>query len=125
MSASAGYEQRDTRVRSVLLFGAALVVLVVAALLVVSALQGGMRRARARGDEPHPMSAYRAAPGEPLLQAVPAHELAAQRARERELLDTYGWVDRENRIARIPIERAMELLARRGLPARAEPEAGR
>jgi len=38
-------------------------------------------------------------------------------AQERELT-TYGWVDKEKQTVRIPIDRAMELLAQRGLPAR-------
>lgn len=32
-----------------------------------------------------------------------------QRAREQAVLDSYGWVDRERGIVRIPIERAIEL----------------
>jgi hypothetical protein len=37
-------------------------------------------------------------------------------------LSSYGWVDREAGIVRIPIDRAMDLLAERGLPARAGPD---
>ncbi len=33
-------------------------------------------------------------------------------------LETYGWVDKEKGIVRIPIERAMDLIAERGLPVR-------
>jgi hypothetical protein len=43
-----------------------------------------------------------------------------QRREARQRLDTYGWVDREAGVARIPIERAMELVARGVRP----PEAG-
>lgn len=32
-----------------------------------------------------------------------------QRARQRQLLESYGWVDRDAGLVRIPIERAMEL----------------
>ena len=39
-------------------------------------------------------------------------------ARQTEKLNSYGWVDRSNGIVRIPIDRAMDLLAQRGLPAR-------
>jgi len=35
-----------------------------------------------------------------------------------QLLDTYGWIDRQHGIVRLPIDRAMELLLERGLPAR-------
>jgi hypothetical protein len=33
-------------------------------------------------------------------------------------LNSYGWIDRSNGIVQIPIERAMDLLAQRGLPSR-------
>jgi hypothetical protein len=38
------------------------------------------------------------------------------RAAEEAQLHSYRWVDREAGIAAIPIERAMEILAQRGLP---------
>ena len=38
--------------------------------------------------------------------------------REDLLLDHYSWVDQSQRKVRIPIERAMELIAQRGLPVR-------
>ena len=37
-------------------------------------------------------------------------------AREDLLLDNYSWIDRSKGTVRIPIERAMELIAQRGLP---------
>jgi hypothetical protein len=37
---------------------------------------------------------------------------------QQNLLNTYGWIDRQNGIVRLPIDRAMELLLERGLPTR-------
>jgi hypothetical protein len=54
-------------------------------------------------------------PPAPRLQVHPKADLEHLRAEERERLTTYDWADRERRIARIPIERAMQLLAERGL----------
>src|SRR4029079_2607934 len=54
-------------------------------------------------------------PPAPRLQVDPKLDLDRLRAEEYARLTTYGWVDRERRIVRIPIERAMELLADRGL----------
>ena len=48
------------------------------------------------------------------LQTNPAAEMAAFRSEKQQLLESYGWVDREHGIARIPIERAMAILARQG-----------
>jgi len=43
-------------------------------------------------------------------------EIADMHARESMLLDHYSWIDRGQGKVRIPIERAMELIAQRGLP---------
>ncbi len=48
-------------------------------------------------------------PPAPRLQTDPIGELEALRAEEDALLGSYGWVDRDAGIARIPIERAIEL----------------
>jgi hypothetical protein len=40
------------------------------------------------------------------------------RAEEQEKLSSYGWVEPNAGVVRIPVERAMELLAERGLPTR-------
>ncbi|CAL1239408.1 hypothetical protein [Candidatus Methylocalor cossyra] len=51
------------------------------------------------------------------LQLAPAADLAALRAREEQLLHGTAWIDRERGLVRIPVERAMELLAKRAAPA--------
>lgn len=61
------------------------------------------------------------APPEPRLQTAPLEDLLALRAAEDATLHSYGWADREAGVARIPIARAIELLAERGLPARPAP----
>jgi hypothetical protein len=53
-----------------------------------------------------------AMPPEPRLQSHPVADLAAERAREQAMLDGYAWVDRDAGIARIPVDRAMDILAR-------------
>jgi len=54
----------------------------------------------------------------PRLQVTPVHDLESQRTREQELLGKYVWIDKPSGMVRIPIERAMDLVAERGLPAR-------
>jgi hypothetical protein len=58
-------------------------------------------------------------PLEPRLETNPGAELAALRAHEEQELTTYGWIDMRQNAVRLPIDRAIELLAARGLP---EPE---
>ncbi len=55
---------------------------------------------------------------EPVLQIHPVADLDAYRAQETKLLNSYGWVDKSAGIARIPIDRAIDLISEQGLPAR-------
>lgn len=57
------------------------------------------------------------APG-PGVDASAIADRPARIAPALEKLATYGWVDRQKGIVRIPIERAMDLLVQRGLKAR-------
>ncbi|HVO69707.1 MAG TPA: hypothetical protein VMT24_06660 [Aggregatilineaceae bacterium] len=54
----------------------------------------------------------------PTPAVTPGEALKELRATEDALLTTYGWVDRKNGIVHIPIDRAIDLLAQRGLPTR-------
>jgi hypothetical protein len=48
-------------------------------------------------------------PPAPNLEAEPTSGLAALRAREDAILNTYGWTDSARGLARVPVGRAMEL----------------
>lgn len=52
----------------------------------------------------------------PRLSAEQPEALHELRAREAEQLASYGWVDRQAGLARLPIERAIEIVSDRGLP---------
>ena len=54
----------------------------------------------------------------PQLEVNERTELNGERLREEDTLSTYGWVDQNAGKVRIPIDRAMDLLAQRGLPVR-------
>ena len=58
-------------------------------------------------------------PPAPALEAQSGQTLDPYRANEQQKLNSYGWVDRSGGVIRIPIDRAMDLTAERGLPARA------
>ena len=53
---------------------------------------------------------------EPRLERTERTEINDFRMREEETLNSYGWVDEKAGTVSIPIERAMELVAERGLP---------
>ena len=48
-------------------------------------------------------------PPEPRLQTAPRQDLADMRAKEDEVLGSYGWVDKNAGVVRIPIDAAMKL----------------
>ena len=58
---------------------------------------------------------------EPQLQKTPLLDLKAIRAEEDKLLNGYAWVDAPKGVVRIPVDRAIEVLAKRGLPSRSVP----
>jgi hypothetical protein len=110
-----------------LLFGAALIVLMVIGSFLIIRLMVGMLREGRSPDETEQRRGSIVAPNEemlqrfprPNLQINPRDELLALDARDDAVLHSYEWVDREAGVVRIPIGRAMELLAERGLPTRA------
>ncbi len=55
-------------------------------------------------------------PPEPRLQDRPNLDLQRYQTEQRQTLTTYGWVDPAQRIVRLPVDRAIDLLAARGLP---------
>ena len=57
---------------------------------------------------------------QPQLQKTPIPDLRAIRAEEDKLLNGYAWVDQPKGVVRIPVDRAIEVLAQRGLPTRGE-----
>jgi hypothetical protein len=55
---------------------------------------------------------------EPRLERTPIPDLRVMRAEEDRVLNSYGWVDSQKGVVRIPIDLAIDVLAKRGLPSR-------
>ena len=117
------HELTDVRVPPIVVAGIGLGVVLGIALVVIQLLFNyfAVREGR-HSPSTNPLAgAYgRQAPPEPRLQTAPLGDLATLRASEDARLHGYAWVDREAGVVRIPIERAIDLLAERGLPARAD-----
>lgn len=122
-SNSRGHEQSDANIRALTIFGLGLMVLTGVTLLLMVWLQDYLQ-ARKAGSEPppSPLAPERTLPPEPRLQVIPEKDLEQLHAMEDSLLNHYGWIVREANLVRIPIDSAIALIARRGLPARAESE---
>ena len=64
--------------------------------------------------KPSPMApAQPVKPPEPRLQITPVQDLATMRATEDEILNSYGWVDQNAGVLRIPISEAMILFVKK------------
>ncbi len=117
------YEKRDVRPRTIAALVLGLAALTVgAALLMWGSFVFFQKRAERAAAPPSPLREEPVLPPPPRLQVAPEVDLQAVRQREEERLQSYGWIDREAGVVRIPIERAMELLLKRGVPVR--PHAG-
>lgn len=55
-------------------------------------------------------------PPEPRLQRYPARDMRELRAAQEQIANQYAWIDPDKGIVRIPVDRAMDLIAQRGLP---------
>jgi hypothetical protein len=110
------HERTDVSVRPVVLAGVGLTI----ALLITAAAMLGMYDAFATrfarlSPKQNPLAAAEAPrpPPAPRLQVHPIKELRELRVSEAEVLEHYGWVDKDAGVVRIPIDRAIQLLAQR------------
>lgn len=114
------HEESDVNISAIFGFGAGLAAVVLALAMVVWLMFRYFDSREAAATRAYPMAATQAqVPPEPRLQEHPREDLSELRAGEDRVLHSYGWVDREAGIVRIPIEDAMRLTVERGLPARA------
>ncbi len=115
-----GYEKSDANVKFLAGFAVGLVGLMLVGMFVMRMMYVGMAEYQQAHDPPlSPLAAELPAdPPEPRLQVRPVEDLQEQIRAQKEKLDSYGWVEPNAGVVRIPLERAMELVAERGLPVR-------
>ena len=131
------HEKSDVSVRALLIFIACFIAFAIVTHLVLWGLYKGfvsVERRRQLGpvtdmQRPADMAVPK---NQPLLQPFPRQgadgqpqapnsntpvtDLGEMRAAEQRALTSYGWVDRQKGIVRIPIDQAMRLTLQRGLP---------
>lgn len=113
---SVGHEVRDVSVGRVALFGVGLMLLIVVG-AVVSWLTFRYFAGLPQEGAGYPPLSPQQLPPAPRLEVFPVEDLAKKREAEAKRLDSYGWIDRQNGVVHIPIERAMELVVERSGPA--------
>jgi len=114
------HEESDVNVRAIVGFGIGLLVVGALVHLALWLLFGYFTAEAARGPRAFPLAAAADArlPPEPRLQTNPREDLRQLRQREDAVLTSYGWVDKNAGIARIPIDEAIRLTVQKGLPTR-------
>ena len=121
--AESHHEESDVDFKGIISFGAGLVVVTAVVYLVILGVFRffeGREGVKVAAEYPLAASQGLREPPEPRLQTGPRQDLADLRAKEDDLLATYGWVDKNAGVVRIPIDAAMKLTLERGLPARTE-----
>jgi len=134
-TAEAGFEHQDLNPRSVYGFLGALAGGVIVVAVLLSGLYYSMdtyerkhqpsqsplvqqTQADTREVSPSEINTF----PQPRLEKNERLEINGFLLREEQVLDSYGWVDQKAGVVRIPVERAMQLIAQRGLPT--TPQAG-
>jgi hypothetical protein len=112
-----GHEVRDVNPRVILWLGAGVLIMAAVVHVVLWLALGGMRWSAEQSDPPRsPLAAEAAEPPPPHLQDKPQQEYTEYRREQDERLASYGWIDREQGIVRIPISRAIDLIVEQGVP---------
>lgn len=135
-----GFEESDVRVSGIVVFLTALGIFVVVSAVLCYGIGKVINAQLAKADGPpnkwaHPVDVRKLGnlANSPelqkqyaaLVQSFPTprlqtddgyQEIADTHTREDLLLDHYTWVDQQKGVVRIPIDRAMELIAKQGLP---------
>jgi hypothetical protein len=99
-----GYETTDASTKGILFFGVFLVAFVAIVILSMLALYQVFVKNR----EPDRQ--------EYTLKNNVYQDLKALRTHETEVLDDYGWVDRKAGIVRVPIDKAIDMVVKNGVP---------
>jgi len=128
------YERRDIGVGGVLYFLAGLAVAGLLVHFIVSGLYSYLER-RSNVEQPSVSPLVQNAPTDtrhiprdypqtgfpsPRLEEDERGQLNSIRLEEENTLNSYGWVDQKAGVVRIPIDRAMDLIAEHGLPVRSQ-----
>jgi len=120
-----GGVDQEIDVRGIVKVGAWLAVVTIVGFVIAWGFYRVLSRGERRLERPAVAVAGATAPAEPPgpgLQATPEKELAIFRRAEQEQLKSWAWIDQGAGIARVPVEKAIDMVAAEGvLPDLAAP----
>ncbi len=114
-----GYERRDVDIPALLKLALGLALLIAVTLVVIKWTFAEFDKLEPLGPPASPFSDVRQLPPAPRLQPAPHMELKDYCVAQKNNVDSYAWVDQKQGTVRIPVDRAMDLILQKGLPARA------
>jgi hypothetical protein len=124
------HEVDDINVWAILKFAIGLLILGIFSYIALYGLLKVFKRQRLAAEGPLPAMARGAEdrlpppprlqmmPGSPSEFKTPEYEMKAMLEEEDKTLESYGWVDKNSGVVRIPIDEAMKLVLQKGLPSR-------
>jgi hypothetical protein len=119
-----GYETRDANAGGIFKFLAALgIVLVATGLVCWGLFYYFSAHAVDQAASDSPFAGTRQLPLGPQLQVNPREDWLKFREGQEQALETYAWENRSAGTVRVPIEEAMELLVKKGLPVQGAQQA--
>jgi len=112
------HEQRDLSIGMLAGSLVGLTALLAISMLAMAMLSGWFESRLAASREPvGPLGRADVIPPQPRLEQQPAEVRLQYEASLEQIMNGYGWLERDASVARIPVARAMEIVAREGLPA--------
>jgi hypothetical protein len=113
--AGPGHETSDVNIWAIGKFGLALVILTILSIgLLIGVFRFFQTREATNAGIVDPTKLFPS----PQLESSEPKNLGQYREEEQKLLTTYGWVDQQKGVVRVPIDQAIDMLAQRGLPVR-------
>jgi hypothetical protein len=114
-----GYEKSDASPRGLLYFALAMTaILAILSLSLIWLFKHYQKTQNPGAFIAAPFAGVEPVPPAPRIQPDPGADMRNYYQSQQNLLNSYAWIDRQNGIVRLPIDRAMELLLQRGLPTR-------
>ena len=113
------YSDKDIRIKPILVFGVCTAVFTAITFVGIATVFDLFRNSTE--SEVAPTSRFvseRVLPPEPRLQVNERRTLQEQKAIDQVRVNEYRWLDKNAGVVRLPIDRAIDLVAERGLPVR-------
>ena len=112
------HEENTIQLAPVLIFAIVMIVVSAATFLTVKIIEHAFAINWTRSEVPVSPLAQPQMPPPPLLQVSPGRDLRELGEETNTVLNNYRWIDQQNGVVGIPIEEAISILAKRGLPSR-------